>query len=398
LIPAAKAAFAHRLEPPIFRSTMKHQNAPRTVGSVVVALAALALPALGATSPWTLYRTIQPNPAESTSVHAVLLQSPWDDSPGVLSDGNSYFYMLSDANGQSVPLSVDKNPVLDTVRLGFDDGNPTSAPVDSHNSSVSVDPASIPADGLSSSWVTVVPRDSNGVNLGAGLALTIDAVALWPGKFVGSFVDLNNGIYIGRVVSTLPGQGTVWVDVEGTQLDDEPTIDFQSVGPLSLRDQAMLELDALTSPGGSFDQLLGDLDPSSDPGAANVVKAKSEALASLGTLLLGDPQSDDDAIKDLLRFSALDLTKVLTDPGQVDTDAVNALLEDVAEIARLVAQYWYEVAVADCAGQNPGSRLDQAEMAIVNGDAAVANGDWVGAGTLYAKSIEKSQFAMAFCN
>ena len=243
-----------------------------------------------------------------------------------------------------------------------------------------------------------MPRDSDGVLLGAGLSLSIDAVALWPATFVGSFVDLSNGVYVGRVVSTLAGEATVWVDVEGTQLNDEPTITFESVGPMSLRELAMLKLDALTSPSGSFDQLLGSLDPNTDPGAANVVKAKAEALASLGTLLLGEPQSDDDAIKDLLRFSALDLTKVLADPGQVDTDAVAELLADLAEVARLVAQYWYEVAVEACNGQDPGSRLDQAEQALYNADACVATGDWVGAGTLYAKSIEKSQLAMNFCN
>jgi Invasin, domain 3 len=382
---------------------MKHQNAPRTAHFVVVALAALAVPATvvptaGATPPWTVYRSLAPSVTESASPHAVLLESPWDDAPGVLSDGSSYFYMVTDGSGQSLPLSADKNPVLDTVRLGFDDGNPTSAPADPFTSSVTVAPSIIPADGLSSSWVTVMPRDSDGVLLGAGLVLTIDSVALWPGTFVGPFVDLNNGTYVGRVVSSLPGQATVWVAVEGTQLNDEPTIDFESVGPMSLRDLAVLKLDALTSPGGSFDQLLGDLDPSTDPGAANVVQAKNEALASLGTLLQGDPQSDDEAIKDLLRFAAVELSQVLADPGQVDTDAVAALLEDLAEIARLVAQYWYEVAVEDCAGQNPGSRVDQAEQSLLNGDACVATADWIGAGTHYAKSIEKSDLAINFCD
>jgi hypothetical protein len=191
----------------------------------------------------------------------------------------------------------------------------------------------------------------------------------------------------------------VWVDVEGTQLTDEPTIEFVSVGPLSLRDLAVLRLDALTSPGGSFDQLLGNLDPSTDPGAAEVVQSKARALATLDILLQGDPQADDEAIKDLAKFSVEDLTAALADPGQVDTTGLELVIADLVEIARLVAQYWYDTAVEACAGQSAGaSRLDQAELFLLNGDDAVAAEDWVGGSSLYGKSIEKSLSALTVCN
>ena len=379
---------------------MKHQIARRNLVLVLAVLAALSTQAFGATPPWTVYRSPDASATESAAPVASPGESPWDDAPGVLSDGNTYFYLVTDGNGLALPLSVDKNPVLDTVRLGFDDGDPTSAPVDAFESTVTVEPAIVPADGLSSAWVTIVPRDADGVSLGTGLALSIDAVALWPGTVAGSIVDVGNGTYVARVVSSFPGQGVVWVVVEGVSLADEPTIDFESTGPMSLRDQALLQLDGLTSPGGAFDQLLGSLDPTSDPGAAEVVQAKADALASLGLLFTGDPQSDDEAVKDLLKYSIVDLVDALADPGQVDTAAAEQLIRDLLDIARLLAQYWYEVGSTTCDGTDHAgwSRLDQAEIGIFNGDASYAAGDWVGAATHYGKSIEKSLQALAVCN
>jgi len=374
---------------------MRHQTEPRGVLVAIVALLALADPALGATAPWTVQRSLEASATESASPHAVVVQAPWDDAPGVLSDGNSYFYLVTDASGLRLSVSVDKNLLLDTVRLGFDDGDPTSAPVDPQTSSVTVAPASVPADGLSSAWVTIVPRDADGLPLGAGLTVSIDPVALWPGTLAGSLVDLGNGVYLGRVVSSVPGQGVVWVEVEGVSLAEEPTIDFESTGPLSLRDLAILQLDGLTSPGGTFDLLVGGLDPATDSGASEVVQAKADALSSLGTLLAGDPQSDDEAIKDQLKAAVIDLTDALDDFGAVDPASIEMLLEDLLDVARLVAQYWYDFAAAQCT--QPWSRLDQAEQSLANGNASVASEDWVGAATHYGKSIEKSLLALQAC-
>jgi len=375
---------------------MKYQAEPRSVLLVIVVLVALAAPALGAAPPWTVHRLPEASASESTSSYAVVLQAPWDDAPGMLSDGNSYFYLLTDANGVRVSISVDKNPLLDTVRLGFDDGDPGSAPVDPQASSVTVAPASVPADGLSSAWVTIVPRDADGLLLGTGLMVSIDPVALWPGTLAGSLVDLGNGVYLGRVVSSVPGQGVVWVDVEGSSLDEEPTIDFESTGPLSLRDLAVLQLDGLTSPGGTFDVLVDGLDPSTDPSASEVVQAKADALSALGTLLAGDPQSDDEAIKDQLKAAVIDLTDALDNFGAVDPTSIEMLLADLLDVARLVAQYWYDVAAVQCAGQ--WARLDQAAQSLASGDASVASEDWVGAATHYGKSIEKSLLALRACS
>jgi len=378
---------------------MRHHNDPPRVLFVVAALVALATSAAGAAPPWSIQRSLAASATESTSPHAVVLSAPWDDAPGVLSDGNTYFYLVKDGSGVTLPVSVEKNPLLDTVRLGFDDGDPTSAPVDGQSSSVTVAPPSVPADGLSSAWITILPRDADGLLLGAGLAVSVDLVALWPGTLAGSLVDLGNGMYIGRVVSMVPGRGDVWVDVEGTSLADEPTIDFESTGPLSLRDLAMLQLDGLTSPGGTFDLLVAGLEASTDPGASEVVQAKADALASLGTLLAGNPQTDDEAIKDQLKAAVIDLTDALRNPGSVDPAAIETLLEDVLDVARLVAQYWFDIAEAQCSqsARTDWTRLDQAEQSLVNGDVSLANEEWVGAITHYGKSIEKSQLAMRDC-
>ena len=62
--------------------------------------------------------------------HAVVSNGPFEDAPGVLSDGESYFYRVTEPSLQAVPISVHKNPVSGTIRLGFDDQNNSSAAVD----------------------------------------------------------------------------------------------------------------------------------------------------------------------------------------------------------------------------------------------------------------------------
>jgi hypothetical protein len=198
----------------------------RTALTVVLGFLVVASAAIAQTAPFEVRRagvaaTVRPSaPAE------VVTTSPYDDASGTLSDGALYFYVISDALAQGVSLSVHKNPATDSVRLGFNDGDPLSAPLDPDNSPVTAAPASIPADGASVVTITVIPRDAWGVPLGTGLSVVVDESALWPGTLLGPVVDRGDGSYVFQVISSDPGQATASVTVEGLDLTDEPTLDF----------------------------------------------------------------------------------------------------------------------------------------------------------------------------
>lgn len=169
--------------------------------------------------------------AAAAPSHANAAVAPFDDDPGSLSDGENYFYLVKNAAGARVQLSVQKNFVLDAVRLGFDDGVPASANVNVVTSGVTLEPASIPADGASMAIVTVVPVDPLGVALGSGLSIALDANALLPGVAAAPVVDHQDGSYSFAVLSTQPGSGNVVVSVEGKTLLSQPTVTYTLVGP-----------------------------------------------------------------------------------------------------------------------------------------------------------------------
>ncbi len=201
----------------------------------VLALAAAALVGAPSTAqpvpaPFSVHRANSASLVQGGPLLAQTAQAPFDDAPGSLSDGAPYFYLVTNAAG-AVPLSVQKNLVLDAVRLGFDDGDPASAAVDALRSSVTLNATSIPADGATLAIVVVIPVDLQGVPLGSGLAVTIDASALLPGIVASPVVDLGDGSYSFVVLSLLPGTGAIVVDVEGTTLASRPAVTFELVGP-----------------------------------------------------------------------------------------------------------------------------------------------------------------------
>ena len=181
-----------------------------------------------AAPPYEICRSTDPSQVAAATPLDVVWTAPYDDAPDLLGDGVSYVYMIRDGAGQSVALSIHKNTSLNTVRLGFDDGDPLSAPVDASLSTVVLSQATIPADGVTFATVVITPRDSSGIPLGAGLDVTIDGFALWPGSLRGPVTDMGDGTYVVQVISTTPGTGDVWVSVEGIALNtDEPTFTFE---------------------------------------------------------------------------------------------------------------------------------------------------------------------------
>ena len=151
--------------------------------------------------------------------------NPFDDAAGTLSDGRTYFYLVDNFGRSTLLLSVQADRASDSVRLGFDDGNPRSAQVDVAHSLVSVGGSAVPADGTTPATVTIVPQDASGTLLGSGLALSVDAASLLPGV-AGPIQDMGNGAYRLDVTSSSAGTGVVSVTVEGLNLAARPNVSF----------------------------------------------------------------------------------------------------------------------------------------------------------------------------
>lgn len=172
-------------------------------------------------------RHSDPAQVRSAAAHAVTYLAPFDDDPGALDDGQAWFYVVETSGGAPRGLSAHPNDVERTVRLGFDDGRDASAPVDPTLSTVTLDAVEAASDGTSAITVTVVPRDTDGVPLGAGCVVGLDPALLGPGTTLGAAADNRDGSYTFRVVSTTPGDGTVMVTVEGIVLDDVRALSFR---------------------------------------------------------------------------------------------------------------------------------------------------------------------------
>jgi hypothetical protein len=318
----------------------------------LIILALAALPQASAAGPYAVHRS-----GDSLSVHgaqplAVVAVSPYDDA--VLADGLTHYYLVRDAGDNQVQISVHKNSPLGAVRIGFDDGDALTAPVDPTRSSVAVSRTTLPADGVSQAQVTIIPRDANSVPLGSGLEIAVDIEALSPGFVCGQVSDRGNGSYMFSIASALPGAGQVWISVEGVLLNDEPTITFEQAGGASdLRELAKQYLNGVSSISGAFEDALAGID-SLDPGAAKVYVAWDEALAGLAILNEDDYGLDRDVIDVYLGAAVATLVAALDDPGQVDPETIRGLIDDLLDICRLVAQFHFNRALDYCGPCDPG--------------------------------------------
>ncbi len=195
--------------------------------ALALAVAIVASSSLFAgTPPFTVHRSADASAVATEPQYAMTAVGPYDDVTGSLSSPGIEYYIVKETAGELVFLSVHKNIALDAVRLGFNDEDGFSAPVDPANSSVSPEPATAPADGVTVIYVKIVPRDAAGVPLGSGLAVSVDAAMLMPALQAGPVVDLGNGAYSIPVVSTESGPASAWVTVEGVLLSDTPVLQF----------------------------------------------------------------------------------------------------------------------------------------------------------------------------
>jgi hypothetical protein len=379
------------------------QHNTRICITIVLAAAALSgATARSAAPPFDILRSTDPSDVGIVTAVDVVSTAPHDEPRDLLHDGVSYFYMVRDNDGRTVRISVDKNLLLSTVRIGFDDGGSQSALVDPVRSSVAALPDTIPADGATVSTVVITPRDADGIALGAGLDVTLDSSVLWPGVLLGLVTDTGNGSYVAKVISTIEGTGDVWASVEGIALSGEPVITYAASSVAeSLRDQACAELDEVTSTEGLFQQAIADLDPESDPGADKVNEAWQDAVAALAGLPEGDVIEDASAIDDHLKSAIGSLTAALDAPGQVDPVVIRTLIDHLLDAARMVAlEHLVAVksACGPCVGSDGGVCKAERAMDDADEERAESEPDYEQAANDYAESIEESLQGMDDCS
>ena len=75
-----------------------------------------------ATSPFTVRRSMYPDLVRGSTAYATVSAPPFEDAPGVLDDGVSEYYTVTDNNGGGVAITVEKNQALGTVRIEFATG------------------------------------------------------------------------------------------------------------------------------------------------------------------------------------------------------------------------------------------------------------------------------------
>ena len=341
---------------------------------------------------FTVHRVDDPGTMAASAPVATIATSPFDDAATRLIDTSSYFYAVMNQAGQSVPITVQRNQVAGGLRLSFDDGDPASAPVSAALSSLSVAPASIRADGVQAAVVTILPRDASGVLLGRGMTVVIDGGQLWPGYLDGPVEDLGDGSYRARVVSMIPGDAVVGVTVEGVPLGIAPAVSFTPLDPNgSLRDLAILRLRDLTSTGNRFAALEGE--------AAG--RALDEARVALVVLANGDESRDDNVLKIDLDNALRALAPLLDDAGTEDDAAVRDLMNDLLDVARLIALYHLDSAMdvcGPCLASTPNKVCDAADDLFgADAERTVLNPDWSAVLDRYARSVEFSVQAANYC-
>ena len=333
---------------------------------------------------------------------ATISTSPYDGDTASLMCATSYYYGVYDASGNAIAISVQTNPVTHAIRIGFDDANAASAPVAASASSVEVAPASIRADGLQLASITIMPRDVNGVLLGRGLAISIDASLLWPAHLSGPIADLGNGSYVALVVASVPGTGAVHCVVEGVSLAPLPTITATPLDPSgSLRDLAVATLSGLTGSGGPFEALAAGAGANS-PQASAVAAALARARAALATLANDDPAHDDNVLKTDFDAVLSLLVPVLNSPGALNAMDVRDAMDDLVGVARLIAQWHVDRATTACGvcdGSGNPKKVCDAIAAMASADAmrAAVNPNWSAVVDAYAWAVERALQAVQSC-
>jgi hypothetical protein len=234
------------------------------------------------------------------------------------------------------------------------------------------------------------------------LSISIDSSMLWPAHLSGPIVDLGDGSYAATAVASVPGTGAVRVVVESVSLAALPTITATALDPSgSLRDLALAELAGMTGTGGPFDALFAGAGAGT-PQAAAVAAAKARAKAALATLGNDDPARDDNVLKTDLDAVLSLLDAVQASPGALDPMDVRDAMDDLLDIARLIAEWHVERATAacgDCDSSGNPKKVCGAIAALASADAmrAAIRSDYDAIVDEYAWAIERALQAVHAC-
>ena len=207
-------------------------------------------PPSGATSQITASPTSIPADGSSTSTITVELRDASDTplttggatvalstTSGSLSgvtdnDDGTYTATLtssSTAGSATVSGTVNGSAITDTATVTFTFVGP--GPPSGATSQITASPTSIPANGTSTSTITVELRDASGTPLTSGGAtVTLSTTA----GSLGAVTDNGNGTYTATLTSpSTGGSGTVSGTVSGSAITDTATVTFTGPGPPS---------------------------------------------------------------------------------------------------------------------------------------------------------------------
>ncbi len=102
--------------------------------------------------------------------------------------------------------------------------------VDPDQSTVTVDPTSVPADGTSTATITVTLRDNSGALITDGRAVEVstnrpeDAISPAPGYEDGT--SDGDGVFKCKIASTVGGEATITAVADGVELSQHPVVSF----------------------------------------------------------------------------------------------------------------------------------------------------------------------------
>ncbi|MBN1560704.1 hypothetical protein JW998_10670, partial [candidate division KSB1 bacterium] len=124
---------------------------------------------------------------------------------------------------------------------------PQIHPVDPEKTLVEVNPANIPADGISTTIITVKPRDSLGNSLGTGQTVSLTSTA---GELLATVSDNGEGSYT-QVLrsSTVPGSAVITAIVNGVTVNQKPHVVFTALSGAAIK---INPTDTTVTPGDTF--------------------------------------------------------------------------------------------------------------------------------------------------
>ena len=115
---------------------------------------------------------------------------------------------------------IDQKPAVEFHALPY-----APTPVNPDKTTVSATPTEIPADGISTSLITVIPRDDNSVRLNDGESVSLSTTS---GTLLES-ISYDSGEYTQLLQSSvIPGTATITAKVNGVVISQEPVVTFKS--------------------------------------------------------------------------------------------------------------------------------------------------------------------------